>query len=73
MSGHYAGLFQRFEQKQRVLTLLNSLNINQKGYFLCTLHRQENTDDRERFGFLINCMNKLSKIKKNYFSHSSSN
>ncbi len=39
----------------------NNLNLKHKGYFLVTLHRQENVDDPSRFGSILQGLDKLAE------------
>ena len=51
--------------KQKAITDvdLSHLNLEQKSYILCTIHRQENTDDNRR---LINIIDALSEINRSF-------
>ena len=42
-------IYQNFEKSDLGRGILESLNLTTKGYFLATLHRQENIDNSERF------------------------
>ncbi len=42
-------------------TIINDLNLGKDKYILCTLHRQENTDDKNRLRNIIQAYNELSK------------
>jgi UDP-GlcNAc3NAcA epimerase len=42
-------------------TILKNLNISDQDFILCTVHRQENTDNLERLTAIINGLNQLSK------------
>lgn len=43
--------------------IIEKLNVNLNNYYLVTIHRQENTDDKNR---LFNILNGLNKLAKNY-------
>jgi len=43
--------------------LLEKLGLKKKGYFLVTLHRQENVDDKKRLNKLIEFLNAANRIK----------
>ncbi len=42
-------------------TIIKDLKLEKSKFILCTLHRQENTDNRERLLNIINAYNELSK------------
>ena len=42
-------------------TLYPSLNLTTNNYVLCTIHRQENTDNKERLKSIINALNEINK------------
>lgn len=42
-------------------TILNRLDLNGKGFLLCTLHRAENTDDLTRLKSILGALNELAK------------
>ncbi len=44
--------------------IIESLNLNHPKYLLCTIHRQENTDNKNRLSNIINALNELSKEYK---------
>ena len=41
--------------------ILKLLNINEKNFFLVTLHRQENVDNIDRLKLIVSTLNKISK------------
>ena len=41
-------------------TILSSLRLEPKQFYLCTLHRAENTDDRERLSQIIEALNEIA-------------
>ncbi len=43
------------------LSILEKLNLKPKNYFLVTLHRQENVDDRERFTEILRSLEQLAR------------
>lgn len=45
-------------------SIIKSLNLNNSNYILCTIHRQENTDDLDRLKNIISSLNELSKNYK---------
>lgn len=45
-------------------TIIRDLKLNKSKFILCTLHRQENTDDRLRLLSIIDAYNELSKEYK---------
>lgn len=55
-----AALFYK-EKAKLFSTVINDLNLTGKSYILCTIHRQENTDDNNRLSQIIMALNELSK------------
>jgi UDP-N-acetylglucosamine 2-epimerase (non-hydrolysing) len=41
-------------------TVLSTLGLKRKGYFLVTLHRQENVDDRKRFAAILEGLSRVA-------------
>jgi len=56
-------IYQNFEMAKRKRNILNLLGLKSKSYFLVTIHRQENVDDKEKF---IEIMRGLKKIKSEF-------
>ena len=56
-------LYQNSEMAKRKRNILKQLGITSKSYFLVTVHRQENVDDKERF---LEIMRGLEKIKSEF-------
>ncbi|MBU8893917.1 MAG: UDP-N-acetylglucosamine 2-epimerase (non-hydrolyzing) [Bacteroidales bacterium] len=46
------------DQKSKII---NQLKLDKSKFILCTIHRQENTDDKSRLMNIINALNELSK------------
>lgn len=42
-------------------TILQQLNLNNNEFILCTIHRQENTDNPEKLSAIIEALNKISR------------
>lgn len=58
-----AALF--YEKKsQEKSNIIKKLELDNSSYILCTIHRQENTDDKERLENIISALNELSKDYK---------
>ena len=53
-------VYQNLEIANKKLDVLNKLNLKPKNYFLVTLHRQENVDDKERFSEILESLDKLA-------------
>ncbi len=45
-------------------TIINDLNLKDNPYVLCTIHRQENTDDPKKLKSIITAINKINKTTK---------
>lgn len=58
-----AALFYESTSDQKS-TIIQDLKLNESKFILCTLHRQENTDDRIRVLSIIDAYNELSKEYK---------
>jgi UDP-N-acetylglucosamine 2-epimerase (non-hydrolysing) len=56
-------VFQNVELSKKRVSILKDLNLKTKGYFLVTLHRQENVDTKER---LINISKGLELLYKEF-------
>ena len=52
-------LTQNLEIAKHEVTALQKLNLDPKNYFLVTLHRQENVDNRERFVSILEGLDKV--------------
>ncbi|MGD0794006.1 MAG: UDP-N-acetylglucosamine 2-epimerase (non-hydrolyzing) [Dehalococcoidales bacterium] len=57
-------LYQNSEISRKKSDILKKLNLTPSKYFLLTLHRQENVDDRTRFTSIISGLESLSKEYK---------
>jgi len=55
-----AALFYETRANQKS-TIIKDLDLENSRYILCTIHRQENTDDLLRLGNIISSLNELSK------------
>lgn len=55
------------QQRIDIDARIGKFGLNKGEYFLATLHRQENTDDKERFTTIINALNDLSEKEKLVF------
>ncbi|HAN19205.1 MAG: UDP-N-acetylglucosamine 2-epimerase [Bacteroidetes bacterium GWC2_33_15] len=55
-----AALFYK-EKAKLFSTVINDFNLSNRSYILCTIHRQENTDDNNRLSQIIMALNELSK------------
>ena len=53
-------VYQNLEVAKEQGDTLSSLNLKAKEYFLVTLHRPENVDNRERFASILEGLNKIS-------------
>jgi UDP-N-acetylglucosamine 2-epimerase (non-hydrolysing) len=54
-------IYQNLELAKRTLNFeLRTLNLESKNYFLVTLHRQENVDNRERFASILEGLDKVA-------------
>ncbi|MCZ2222892.1 MAG: UDP-N-acetylglucosamine 2-epimerase (non-hydrolyzing) [Chitinophagales bacterium] len=53
-----------YYQKKNNSTILKTLNIAPNNYFLCTIHRAENTNEIGRLSSIINALNELNKQYK---------
>ncbi|GAG33568.1 unnamed protein product, partial [marine sediment metagenome] len=57
-------VYQNLEIANKKLNVLDKLGLVPKNYFLVTLHRQENVDDKERFSEILESLDQLA----NHFS-----
>jgi UDP-GlcNAc3NAcA epimerase len=48
-------------QAEKKSEIINRLNLTEKPFVLCTIHRQENTDDTENLKSIIDALNRLSQ------------
>ena len=55
-------VYQNLEIAQANGNILATLNLQSKHYFLATIHRQENVDDKFRFSSILQALDKLSSI-----------
>ncbi|UCE96576.1 MAG: UDP-N-acetylglucosamine 2-epimerase, partial [Candidatus Bathyarchaeota archaeon] len=53
-------IFQNLEEIESSETL-EKLGLHPKKYFVATIHRQENVDNKERFSRILNTLKKISK------------
>jgi UDP-N-acetylglucosamine 2-epimerase (non-hydrolysing) len=53
-------VYQNLEIASASGNILKTLNLQPENYFLVTLHRQENVDDRSRFGSILSALNELT-------------
>lgn len=49
------------KQSDKISKIIQQLNIKKNEFILCTVHRQENTDDPDRLISIINALNEISK------------
>jgi len=56
-------IFQNLELAQNKSNILHELELEKQGYFLVTVHRQENVDNKDRFQDILNG---LKRIGRNY-------
>lgn len=54
-------VYQNLEIAKRKRNALNNLNLEPEKYFLVTVHRQENVDDKSRFFGILKGLEKVSK------------
>jgi UDP-GlcNAc3NAcA epimerase len=50
-----------FYYKNSSAAILQKLNLEKEKYFLCTLHRAENTNDKVRLNTIVEALNQLNK------------
>ena len=55
-------VYQNLEIAQANGNILDTLSLRSKQYFLATIHRQENVDDKLRFSSILHALDKLSSI-----------
>lgn len=53
-------VYQNLELAKEKADILNNLKLEDKKYFLVTLHRQENVDDRARFGSILEGLDRVA-------------
>ncbi len=63
----YEALLISLEIAERKPTILEKLKLKEKGYYLATVHRAENTDDKHRLKNIIEALIKISKNKSVVF------
>lgn len=44
-------------------SIISQMNLKGKDFILCTVHRQENTDDKDRLTAIVSALNELNKSK----------
>jgi UDP-N-acetylglucosamine 2-epimerase (non-hydrolysing) len=54
-------VYQNIELAGKKVNILDEMKLNRNGYFLLTVHRQENVDDKYRFSNILNGLHQLSK------------
>lgn len=54
-------VFQNIELAEKKISMLNNLNLNKQHYFLVTLHRPSNVDQKSNLENLFNILEKVSK------------
>jgi UDP-N-acetylglucosamine 2-epimerase (non-hydrolysing) len=54
-------VYQNLELAKKRATILNSLNLKENSYFLATVHRQENVDNKIRFRNILEGLQKVSE------------
>jgi UDP-N-acetylglucosamine 2-epimerase len=59
----YDALLLSMEIAERKSTILERLRLEPKGFYLATIHRAENTDDRNRLKNIIEALVEISKLK----------
>ena len=55
-------VFQNLQLSKNKFSILDELNLERKKYFLVTIHRQENVDNRTRFSKIIDGLDKLKEL-----------
>ena len=55
-------IFQNLQLSKNKFSILDELNLERKKYFLVTIHRQENVDNRTRFSKIIDGLDKLKEL-----------
>lgn len=55
-------VFQNLQLSKNKSSILNELNLERKKYFLVTIHRQENVDNKTRFSKIIDGLDKLNEL-----------
>ena len=55
-------VFQNLQLSKNKFSILNELNLKRKKYFLVTIHRQENVDNKTRFSKIIDGLDKLKEL-----------
>jgi len=55
-------VYQNLDLADKKMNLLDELGLQSKRYFLVTIHRQENVDDKERFQGILQGLSRLHEI-----------
>ncbi|MEJ2280548.1 MAG: UDP-N-acetylglucosamine 2-epimerase (non-hydrolyzing) [Candidatus Bathyarchaeota archaeon] len=55
-------VFQNLQLSKNKFSILDELKLERKKYFLVTIHRQENVDNRTRFSKIIDGLDKLKEL-----------
>ncbi len=55
-------VYQNLDLADKKMNLLDELGLQSKRYFLVTIHRQENVDDKERFQGILQSLSRLHEI-----------
>jgi len=55
-------VYQNLDLADKKMNLLDELGLQSKHYFLVTIHRQENVDDKERFQGILQGLSRLHEI-----------
>jgi len=55
-------IYQNLDLADKKMNLLDELGLQSKRYFLVTIHRQENVDDKERFKNILQGLSRLHEI-----------
>lgn len=50
-----------YRERAKLQVGLDEFGLSHKNYILCTLHRQENTDDRRRLSGILNALREIAK------------
>ena len=58
---HMKEVLDKYDEKIKKSKILNLLNLKKEKYFLISMHREENVDNRENLNFLIESINTISK------------
>ncbi|MDH5400376.1 MAG: UDP-N-acetylglucosamine 2-epimerase (non-hydrolyzing) [Cyclobacteriaceae bacterium] len=57
----YDAFLQFSDIAQEKSTILSDQKLSDRKYILCTVHRQENTDDKQRFGEIVRTLNTVAE------------